>query len=70
MSLEPEKPTQRTMPELTDMVSIKLTQYGAAANEIPMSTEDARSAELARRAQQGDYDDGKNYSISPLSGEG
>jgi hypothetical protein len=35
---------------------VKLTEYGAA---IPLSKEDERSAELARRAQRGDYDDGK-----------
>ncbi|KAI9929966.1 hypothetical protein ASPWEDRAFT_147421 [Aspergillus wentii DTO 134E9] len=33
----------------------KLTEYGAPAP--PMSKEDERSAALARRAQQGDYDD-------------
>ncbi|KAJ5176676.1 tRNA threonylcarbamoyladenosine dehydratase 2 [Penicillium canariense] len=35
----------------------KLTQYGVADNGTPLSKEDERSAALARRAQQGDYDD-------------
>lgn len=33
-----------------------LTEYGTAP--APMSKEDERSASLARRAQEGDYDDG------------
>ncbi|KAJ6164510.1 hypothetical protein N7470_003182 [Penicillium chermesinum] len=37
--------------------SEKLTQFGAVDNSIPLSKEDERSAALARRAQQGDYDD-------------
>ncbi|KAJ5536670.1 hypothetical protein N7513_009856 [Penicillium frequentans] len=37
--------------------SVKLTDFGAAENEIPLSKEDERSAALARRAQRGDYDD-------------
>ncbi|KAJ5099463.1 hypothetical protein N7532_006464 [Penicillium argentinense] len=35
----------------------KLTDFGAADNGAPMSKDDERSAALARRAQQGDYDD-------------
>ncbi|EPS34845.1 hypothetical protein PDE_09809 [Penicillium oxalicum 114-2] len=35
----------------------KLTQYGAPDLTIPLSKEDERGAALARRAQQGDYDD-------------
>ncbi|KAJ5494979.1 tRNA threonylcarbamoyladenosine dehydratase 2 [Penicillium diatomitis] len=35
----------------------KLTQYGAPDLGIPLSKEDERGAALARRAQQGDYDD-------------
>ncbi|KAJ5709134.1 Molybdenum cofactor biosynthesis MoeB [Penicillium malachiteum] len=37
--------------------SDKLTDFGAAEIAVPMSKEDERSAALARRAQQGDYDD-------------
>lgn len=36
----------------------KLTQFGAAASDVRLSKEDERSTALARRAQQGDYDDG------------
>lgn len=45
---------------------VKLTDYGAASpqNGI-LSKEDERSAELARRAQKGDYDDGSHPSFSP-----
>lgn len=39
---------------------MKLTEYGAPAPITPqLSKEDERSAALARRAQRGDYDDGK-----------
>lgn len=37
---------------------MKLTDFGAAT-PAKLSKEDERSAALARRAQQGDYDDGK-----------
>lgn len=37
------------------MGEVKLPDFGGA---IPLSREDERSAELARRAQRGDYDDG------------
>ncbi|KAJ5280120.1 hypothetical protein N7478_005492 [Penicillium angulare] len=37
--------------------SERLTNFGAADSAIPLSKEDERSAALARRAQQGDYDD-------------
>jgi hypothetical protein len=38
---------------------VKLTDYGAASPQSGIiSKEDERSAELARRAQRGDYDDG------------
>ena len=43
---------------------MKLTEYGSAAS-VPLSKEDERSAALARRAQQGDYDEG-NYSMHML----
>lgn len=36
---------------------MKLTEYGSAAS-TQLSKEDERSSALARRAQQGDYDDG------------
>lgn len=42
----------------TGLTRMKLTAFGAADNTIPLSKEDERSAALARRAQQGDYDDG------------
>lgn len=35
----------------------KLTEYGIVAPEMQLSKEDQRRAALARRAQQGDYDD-------------
>lgn len=38
---------------------MKLTEYGSAA-ATQLSKEDERSAALARRAQQGDYDDGEH----------
>lgn len=38
---------------------MKLTEYGSAAAVPQLSKEDERSAALARRAQQGDYDEGK-----------
>ena len=37
---------------------MKLTDFGAAAPLTTGSREDERAAALARRAQQGDYDDG------------
>ena len=37
---------------------MKLTEYGSAAAVPQLSKEDERSAALARRAQQGDYDEG------------
>ena len=37
---------------------MKLTEYGSAAGVPQLSKEDERSAALARRAQQGDYDEG------------
>ena len=43
---------------------VKLTNWGAASprkdngQEIVLSKEDRRSAELAAKAQRGDYDDG------------
>ncbi|CEJ60218.1 Putative ThiF domain protein [Penicillium brasilianum] len=47
-----------SIPSLDDEhPATKLTQYGVADNGIPLSKEDERSAALARRAQQGDYDD-------------
>ena len=39
---------------------MKLTEYGSAAAVPQLSKEDECSAALARRAQQGDYDEGKN----------
>lgn len=42
---------------------LKLTTFGVADTAIPMSKEDERSALLARRAQQGDYDDGREAHI-------
>ncbi|OGE56765.1 hypothetical protein PENARI_c002G07513 [Penicillium arizonense] len=47
-----------SIPNIDDLhPAEKLTDFGAAASEIPLSKEDERSAALARRAQQGDYDD-------------
>jgi hypothetical protein len=42
--------------KLTDQV--KLTEYGAASDAFAPTKEDERSAALALRARQGDYDDG------------
>jgi len=39
-------------------VQVKLTEFGAATPLKQISQEDQRSTALARRAQQGDYDDG------------
>jgi hypothetical protein len=47
-------------------VGLKLTQYGAASPDRNVSKEDERSAALARRAQEGDYDEGINDSDVPL----
>lgn len=44
---------------------MKLTDFGAASPTIGLSTEDERSTALARRAQQGDYDDGTVASVPP-----
>ena len=43
---------------ITLINSVKLTDFGAAAPLPTGSKEDERVAALARRAQQGDYDDG------------
>lgn len=37
---------------------MKLTEYGSPESAPQLSKEDERAAALARRAQQGDYDDG------------
>lgn len=43
------------------MGEVKLTDYGAASPQSRiLSKEEERSAELARRAQRGDYDDGSS----------
>ena len=53
------------------MGGVKLTDYGAASPQNGVfSKDDERSAELARRAQRGDYDDGKPaifYAITVIS---
>ncbi|KAJ5794914.1 Molybdenum cofactor biosynthesis MoeB [Penicillium paradoxum] len=47
-----------SIPSIDDLHPAEmLTDFGAASNGIPLSKEDERSAALARRAQQGDYDD-------------
>ena len=43
---------------ITLINSVKLTDFGAAAPLTTGNREDERAAALARRAQQGDYDDG------------
>ena len=40
---------------------MKLTEFGAAAPMPSTSREDEKAAALARRAQQGDYDEGQAY---------
>ena len=39
--------------------SVKLTEFGGAALPPNTGKEDERAAALARRAQQGDYDEGQ-----------
>ena len=52
------------------MGEVKLTTFGAASppqngeKELVLSKEDKRSAELAARAQAGDYDDGAHSVLS------
>ncbi|KAI2733671.1 hypothetical protein CBS147332_686 [Penicillium roqueforti] len=47
-----------SIPSIDDLHAAEmLTDFGAASNGIQLSKEDQRSAALARRAQQGDYDD-------------
>lgn len=46
---------------------MKLTEYGSAASVPQLSKEDERSAALARRAQQGDYDEGNDPHLSVFS---
>ncbi|KAJ5534254.1 hypothetical protein N7527_000508 [Penicillium freii] len=47
-----------SIPSLDDLHPAEmLTDFGAASNGVQLSKEDERSAALARRAQQGDYDD-------------
>ncbi|OQE21503.1 hypothetical protein PENFLA_c014G04659 [Penicillium flavigenum] len=47
-----------SIPSIGDLHTAEtLTDFGAASNGVPLSKEDERSAALARRAQQGDYDD-------------
>ncbi|EKV12788.1 Molybdenum cofactor biosynthesis, MoeB [Penicillium digitatum] len=47
-----------SIPSLDDLHTAEmLTNFGAASNGIQLSKEDERSAALARRAQQGDYND-------------
>lgn len=42
---------------------MKLTEYGTASLLPIMSNEDERSAALARRLQQGDYDEGAKATL-------
>lgn len=44
----------------------KLTEFGAASQDGLLSKEDERSAKLAERARNGDYDDGA-FSMLPPS---
>jgi hypothetical protein len=44
-------------------VEVKLTEYGTASLLPIMSNEDERSAALARRLQQGDYDEGAKATL-------
>jgi tRNA A37 threonylcarbamoyladenosine dehydratase len=47
-----------SIPSIDDLHTAEtLTDFGAASNGVRLSKEDERSAALARRAQQGDYDD-------------
>jgi hypothetical protein len=42
---------------------VKLTDFGAASPTVGLSKEDERSAALAARAQNGDYDDGMDVTL-------
>ncbi|KAK2879936.1 hypothetical protein FQN49_000724 [Arthroderma sp. PD_2] len=46
-----------SIPALDERSAEKLTEYGVATPPMAVSEEDRRSALLAKRAQQGDYDD-------------
>lgn len=54
--------TQQDSPAIDEPITltdeVKLTEYGAASDVFAPSKEDERSAALALRARQGDYDDG------------
>ncbi|KAL2003865.1 hypothetical protein VTN02DRAFT_1887 [Thermoascus thermophilus] len=55
---EKVKELKASIPEINERHHAeKLTQYGTVTPVPHMSKEDERSAELARRAQQGDYDE-------------
>ena len=44
-------------------VSVKLTNFGFAESVGPTNKEDERAAALARRAQKGDYDEGRGPEV-------
>jgi hypothetical protein len=47
----------------TSLMLSKLTDWGAASDAFAPSKEDERSAALALRARQGDYDDGESHHL-------
>jgi hypothetical protein len=49
-------------------MKVKLTEYGTASPLQKLSKDDERSAALARRAQQGGYDEGKMARNQPEEG--
>ena len=49
------------------MIPVKLPDYGAALGNPLTSKEEERIATLARRAQQGDYDEGDDRNIKRIS---
>ncbi len=51
------------------MEEVKLTDFGVATPSSGLSKEDERSATLAARAQKGDYDDGRLYTLPFVAGK-
>lgn len=47
-------------PELILTIPVKLTNFGTASPLPAFNKEDEKAADLARRAQHGDYNEGKS----------
>lgn len=48
-------------------ISVKLTNFGFPEPDGLTNKDDERAAALARRAQQGDYDEGRSFDFLHLS---